>query len=103
MDFANVQERLLLTLVQKIEDNTAVVNKLLYRGHPKWMDCEGNVLEGWVAPGGFDEEQEAKWIRKELEESCQVDGNCPCRMHTKTYCDLLRHTMVSPLKKPLRS
>lgn len=56
MDFAKAQtieERLLLTLIQKLDDK---VNKLLHRdGH-----SDGNVLEGWAPPGGLDEKQEAR-------------------------------------------
>lgn len=62
-----VEECLLLTLIQKVEDNTAAVDQLLQRESDSiWMGSEGNVLKGWPPCKGFDPEEEAEWIQEEL-------------------------------------
>lgn len=79
MDFTEArtaEERLLLTLIEKVEDNTAAVNRLLLQNSDKaWMEREGNVLEGWQPPPAFDVDQEAKWIRAQLEDAYRFNGN----------------------------
>lgn len=103
MDFTKAQtaeEHLLLTLIHKVEDNTAAINKMLDRDSDRnWMDCEGNVLKGWMPPKCFDVEQEAKWIRNELEDHCRYYGNWPkrqvCRSMWLYYEENAKHLQAS--------
>lgn len=64
---ATTEEQLLLALIEKVEDNTAAITRLIERGKEK----EGNVLRGFKPPCRFTVEEEARWIKHELEAHCK--------------------------------
>lgn len=83
-DTQTAEERLLLTLIQKVEDNTAAVRKLLQRDSHK-----SNVLKGWLPCNGCDQKEEAKWIRKELQRHSRGCGTWPGQQIE--VCTLINH------------
>lgn len=75
MDFVKgttTEEQLLLALIEKVEDNTAAITQLIERGREK---KEGNVLREYRPPHRFNVEEEARWIKDELEAHCKYLNN----------------------------
>lgn len=83
-DMQTAEERLLLTLIQKVEDNTAAVHGLLQRDSNK-----SNVLKSWLPCNGCDQKEEAKWIKKELQEHSRGCGTWPGQ--EIEVCTLIHH------------
>lgn len=90
MDFVEAettQERLLLALIEKVEDNTAAITQLIELGREKHggRKQEGNVLMGFKPPRRFTVEEEAQWIKRELEAHGSfvnnIKPNHDCRDH----------------------
>lgn len=86
MDFVEAgttQERLLLALIEKVEDNTAAITALVEQGKDKSAKEEGNVLRNLKPPRAFTVEEEARWIRHEVEQRGPVNdsvGGQHCRL-----------------------
>ena len=69
MDFVEAgttQERLLLALIEKVEDNTTAITALVEKDKDKSAKEEGNVLRKFKPPGEITVEEEARWIRSAL-------------------------------------
>ncbi|KAK9861056.1 hypothetical protein WJX84_010648 [Apatococcus fuscideae] len=67
------QEQLLLTLIDKMEENTSCLTRVLKAVHSNPALSETNPLRDFKPPAGYTVIQEAQWLEKRIKDEMHRD------------------------------